>query len=329
MNMITNNSGLSSSMAVWLAHDEYTDGGDLFPGKDVISVTSLIKPTRQFILGKRATPEEYTPDVVDMIRSRIGHALHDSIEAAWKDPRAAMMRLGYPKSIIDRIKINPTEVSDEDIPVYLEQRYFREIDINGHPVVISGKFDQIIDGEVNDTKSTSVYTYINGSKADDYALQGSMYRWISPDKVTSDVMRIQHIFTDWQRSMARADPKYPQQPLVEFTVELMSLEATEAWIRRKILEILANQGLDEPDIIPCSQKDLWMSDPLYKYYSDPAKAAEGGRSNKNFPNYPAAAAHLNKMGKGVIVTVEAEPKACGYCAGFAGCTQKDQYDFKS
>jgi len=68
-----------------------------------------------------------------------------------------------------------------------------------------------------------------------------------------------------------------------------------------------------------------MSEPLFKYYSDPAKAAEGGRSTKNFPNYMAAAAFRNKANKGVVVTVPGEAKACGYCAGAPLCTQRLKY----
>jgi hypothetical protein len=97
-------------------------------------------------------------------------------------------------------------------------------------------------------------------------------------------------------------------------------------MRSKIREILANQHLPEPEIVRCTDTDLWMSDPVWKYYTDPQKAQAGGRSTKNFPNYPAAAAHRNKVGKGVIVEVPSNPKACGYCAAFPICTQQTEYE---
>lgn len=329
MTTLTNHNNISLAMAVWLAHDEYTDGAEEYPGENVISATALLKPTRKMILEARVDPSATPIDVADLIPSRRGHAFHDSIEHSWKTGYAkAMKRLGYPQKLIDRIRINPedTDLTDDIIPVYLEQRHFRPIMVDGHRIIISGKFDQIIAGEVNDTKSTSVYTAINRSKEEDYQIQGSIYRWINPKRVTSDIMRVQYIFTDWQRAQSRINPDYPPQPIHEFTVQLMSERETESWIASKVREILSNQGLDEPDIIPCSDKDLWMSDPIYKYYADPAKAAEGGRSTKNFPSYPAAAQHLAKMkGKGVIVEVRAEPKACAYCAGYNLCTQKNQY----
>ena len=328
---LTNNDGLSLAMAVWLAHDEYEDGSAEHAGKNLISATSLLKPTRQLVLANRVPMKERVVDVSDMIASRFGHAIHDSIEHAWKTGyREAMAALGYPKWVIESVLINPT---DEDLvahpnplPVYLEQRFYRSILIDGIEVIVSGKFDQIINGELNDTKSTSVYAYINRSKEEDYRLQGSIYRWINPDKVTSDVMQIQHVFTDWQRAQARANPNYPQSRLVQFTVELLSIEETERWIRAKIREIADNQDLPESQVIRCSDKDLWKSDPVYKFYADPAKAQEGGRSTKNFDSYHEAMAHRNKAGKGVVVTVPGKVKACSYCPAFSVCSQQLEYD---
>lgn len=325
----SNTAGIGLALAVWLAHDEYSNGAAEHPGKNIISATGLIKPVRQLILGNRVPASDRQVDVSDLISSRLGHAIHDSVETAWKNGyRQALALIGYPKKMIDLIRINPAddELFDGCIPVYLEQRFFRSIIVDGNEIVISGKFDQIIAGEVNDTKTTSAYTWINDSKTVDYQIQGSIYRWINPEKVTSDVMRIQHVFTDWQRALSKSNPNYPKSRLVEAKVELMSLQETETWIRNRIREIVLNQDKDEPDIVRCSDKDLWMSEPQFKYYSDPATAAKGGRSTKNFPNYPAAATYCNKAGKGVVVTVPSEPKACGYCAGFDLCTQKDEYE---
>jgi len=331
MQTLQNSAGLSLAMAVWLAHDEYTNGQDQFPGENVISATSLLKPTRQIVLAPRVPPVDRTQDVSDRIASRFGHAIHDSIERAWTiGYEEAMLSLGYPRKVIEKVRINPSpeECKGDIIPVYLEQRSHRRSKVDGVEVVITGKFDQIINGELDDTKTTSVYAYINRSKADDYKIQGSIYRWLNPTLITSDVMRIQHVFTDWQRSQARISKDYPASRLIEFKVELMHLATTEKWIATKIREILANQDLPEDQIIRCTDKELWKSDPQFKYYSDPAKAAEGGRSTKNFPNYPAAASHCSKQGKGVVITVPGQVKACGYCPAFPVCSQKDEYEIE-
>jgi hypothetical protein len=328
MQQLTNNTGISLAMAVWLAHDEYSDGAAEFPGKDVISATSLLKPIRQLVLASRVPATEREVDVTDLISSRLGTAIHDSIEHSWKIGYAdAMRKLGYPEKVISRVVINPTEVVEEDFPIYLEQRFFREVP--GTNVVVSGKFDQIINGEVNDTKTTSVYTYINRTKEDDYRIQGSIYRWINPDKITSDIMRIQHVFTDWQSSQARINPDYPQSRLVEFSVSLMSLEETEAWIKTRLRQIMQNQSLPEEEVVRCTDKELWKTDPVYKYYSNPETATNGGRATKNFPNYPAAASYKSKQGKGVVVTVPGTVKACRYCAALSICSQAKEYNLES
>lgn len=328
MATITNNSGLSLSMSVWLAHDDYTNGSDEFEGQDVISATGLLKSTRATILSARVPTGTSVPDVTDRIPARFGHAIHDSIEDTWqKHYRTAMAALGHPQKLIDKVVINPDpeNVPKGGIPIYLEKRAFREIIVDGHKIIVSGKFDQIINGEINDTKTTSVWSYLSGSKTDDYTIQGSIYRWLNPKMVTSDIMRIQHIFTDWQRNMVKTRADYPEHRVKEFTCELMAETETEAWIARKIRELISNQGLDEPDIIRCTEKELWMSEPQFKYYTDPKKAAEGGRSTKNFPSYPAAAAHCNKQGKGVVVTIPGEAKACGYCPAASVCSQRLEY----
>jgi hypothetical protein len=327
MQTIRNKNGLSLAMAVWLAHDEYSNGQDEHPGKNVISATALLKPTRQIVLAPRVPVEDQERDISDFIPSKFGHAVHSSIEHAWKTGYVdSMVKLGYPLSVINKIKINPAQPSPDDIPVYLEQRTHRSIVVDGVEIVVTGQFDQIINGELNDTKTTSVYTYINGTKTEDYAIQGSIYRWLNPDLITSDLMRVQHVFTDWQSFKAKIDPSYPPSRLVEFTVNLMPLSQTETWIRNKIRDILRNQDLPEDEIVRCTDKELWKTDPVYKYYADPTKAAEGGRSTKNFPIYAAAAAYASKQGKGVVVTVPGQVKACGYCPAASICTQKNEYE---
>jgi hypothetical protein len=54
--------------------------------------------------------------------------------------------------------------------------------------------------------------------------------------------------------------------------------------------------------------------------NDPA-----AKPSKNFDNLSDANKHLAEKGKGAIKTVLGEPKACGFCAGFDACTQKDKY----
>ena len=234
-----------------------------------------------------------------------------------------MRKLGYPESVIQRIAINPETVTNSMIPVYIEQRYSRIY--RGYR--ISGKFDMIMEGEVHDFKSTSTFAF-KGGKDEDYRLQGSMYRWLNQDKVTADHMIIHFIFTDWMKAMARANPSYPQQRIMDHRVELYPVDQIQKWIDDKLDALEAAAELPEDKLPFCTDKELWREDPVWKYYSDPAKAnTPGARSSKNFDNATEAHAHLReKKGKGAILEVSGKVKACGYCAAFPICSQKDLYD---
>lgn len=324
---ITNTSGISLALAVWLLHDTY----DFIADADYISATSMMKPVRQTILRKRMNPEFLMLDVQDLIATSLGTAIHDSIEKAWIHNRSnALKMLGYPEDVVDAVRLNPTQEDVESdpniIPVYLEQRLFTEF----FGWKIGGKFDLVIDGALEDNKSTSAWAWVSGNKDDDYILQGSIYRWLdsrqSFRRITEDTITIHFIFTDWQKFQARSNPEYPQKRVESRTFQLMSLDETEAWIIRRLNTIKMNLQTKESDIPLCSPDELWMSDPLFKYYADPEKAKLGGKSTKNFNTLHEANAHLeSKAGKGAVVTVPGAPKRCEYCDVFEICNQRKQW----
>jgi hypothetical protein len=311
-------------LAVWLA----TDGYDFRRGeRKAISATALLQSPRRILLGERLDAgSRMQIDVADLIASRLGHSIHDGIERAWRENhRSAMKALGYPENLINRVTINPDpgQLSPDAIPVYLEQRVEREL--LGY--TITGKFDMILEGVVNDFKSTSVYSYISGSKDKLYQLQGSIYRWLNPDKATADHMAINFVFTDWAKAEARRNPNYPQSRVQARRIELLSLVETEAWIRRRLRLLEAHAELPEPQLPRCTDEELWRSDPVWKFYLDPAKAQDPkARSSRNFDNAVEAFAHRAEKGRGVVVEVPGQPRACQYCAAFPICSQKDEYD---
>ena len=102
----------------------------------------------------------------------------------------------------------------------------------------------------------------------------------------------------------------------------MSIQETELYVRSRIREINAYKGKPESELPLCTGEELWMSETTYKYYADPTKTS--GRSTKNFTSPSEAAAYKSKQGKGIVIEVKGEAKACVYCAGFALCSQKDK-----
>ena len=168
MKTYTNVNEIPLSMAVFLVTDDY-DGES--PNEFTISVTSLLKSTRQIILSKRLEGDTLI-DISSLISSRMGSAYHKAVEVAWLNNHVnAMKALGTPNKVIDKVVINPTEVKQGEIPVYLEQRVEKKYG----RWTITGKYDLIVNGTLEDIKSTKTYTYMKQTNKDKYALQGSLY----------------------------------------------------------------------------------------------------------------------------------------------------------
>ena len=306
-------------MAVWLVHDDY----DFLPRERAISATALLKPTRQIILSGRVTGESLE-DLSGRISMRLGHAIHDSIEHAWKTGyKRSLSLLGLPDKVIDRFKINPKpeDLQPGDIPVYIEQRGYRKVG----DWTISGKLDMAVDGRLKDAKSTSVFSFIKGNKDENYRLQLSFYRWLHSDKITQDEGDIQFVFTDWQKSMVNTIPGYPPIRIVNHTVSLYSEEETETLIASKLEDLVRYQDASQDALPRCTDEELWRSEPVYKYYSDPTKT--DGRATKNFDSLIEANNHLAEKRKGVVKTVPGQVKACLYCRAFEICEQRKEYTF--
>lgn len=314
MRKYTNGTNVPLSMAVFLATDKYDHE------EDTISATALLKPIRQLVLAPRVPPEQQLVDVTGLVKSRMGTAIHDAIENSWLQNHVdAMKALGYPERVAKRVVINPLpgELTEDCIPVYMEKRSYREI--NGFTV--SGKFDFVGEGRVEDFKSTSTNTWRSGNKDEDYQLQGSIYRWLNPDIITQDHMAIQFIFTDWMPGRAKSDPTYPSKPVEQKLIPLLSLEETESFISNKLNQIKRYENSPEEDLPLCSDKELWRTDPQFKYYKNPEKR---NRSTKNFDNKQDAYTRLAQDGNvGIVVEVPGQVIACKYCPAFVACTQKD------
>lgn len=310
----------SLSVAVWLAHDSY----DHNPDPNTISVTTLIKPIKSIVLGARATAGGVVEarEISEQTPSRMGTAFHDAIEDAWvNNYKGALTKLGYPQGIIDRIVVNPTELKEDDIPVYLEIRSSKKIG----GMTLSGKFDFVGEGRVEDFKSTGTYSYTAGTKDAGYILQGSLYRLLNPTIITRDDMAVQFIFTDWKPTLAQSDKAYPQSRVLEHKLTLIDVDETQRWAETKIAQIIKLKDAPEEQIPDCTQEDLWQSAPKYKYFKNPANANKpGSRSTKNFDSIIEANIRLaDDKYVGVVKVIPGEVRACKYCNAFNMCKQKD------
>lgn len=305
------------ALAVFLASDNYDYNNE----PNTISATTLMKPIRQVVLPPRMPLVDAKVNLGDMMNNRLGAAIHDAIERAWTDNHeAALSRLGYPTDLIKRIAVNPDpkNLPEDCIPIYLEQRLTRKLGKWN----ITGKFDFIGEGRVQDFKTTNVWTYKNQVNTLKYTQQGSIYRWLNPNMITDEHMDIIYIFKDWKASGVRSDPGYPPKAFHKQSFTLLDLPTTERFIKNKVDAIEKYWDAPEEDIPYCTDEDLWRSEPIYKYYKNPLKTS---RSTKNYDNMPDAMIHfINDGSVGIVKTVPGQVTACKYCPAFSICSQKDQ-----
>jgi len=313
---ITNDFGLSLSVAAWLVDDSYDHNHD----PNTFSTTELLKSTRQIVLSKRIKSKDTVMDVSSLIASTIGNAIHDGINSTWMQHYVqALHKLGHSAKIIDKIRINPKpeEVVPGIIPIYAEQRTHKILG----KYTVSGKYDFIGNGKLEDFKSTTTFTYVKKSNDLKFQLQGSIYRWLNPEIITDPEMLIQYIFLDWSKNKVTKD--YPPSRILAYPIQLLPIKETEIWLANKLIAIEENMNIKEPKLPECTAEELWRSASVFAYYKNPQKTT---RSSGNFNTYHEAHAKLVADGSvGTIIERTGQVRACAYCNGYDLCTQKDAY----
>lgn len=318
--MLTNTTDIPLALAVWLAADDY----DYIKNPKYLSATSLLKPIKQIILGKRYESEE--GDVSDLIPSSLGSTIHAGIEKAWTESYGpALKRLGCSDKIISQIRINPKEIDkDSDIiPVYLERRNFKKIE----GWTIGGKFDMVLNGLLHDNKTTSAFSWMYGTRDEEYVKQCSIYRWLNPDIITEDYFRINFIFTDWAKSNTYNNPAYPANRVMYKDYKFMSLEATEDMIKNKLREVEKYLETPDDDLPRCEDSELWRKPTSYKYYATEEAYKAGKKCNKVFLDLQSALnyQHITKGGRGTVKIIPGEVRRCLYCKCANICKQRKEY----
>ena len=235
----TNKRNFPDFIVQWLEFDEYDYDAN------ALSATTLMQPPRAYAL-KKQNWAELEIDVEDLIASRYGTAIHDSVE-----------------------KVNLTGCKQEE---RLKKAVKNKI--------ITGKYDILKEisekkWQLIDVKSTSVWTVIYGSREEDYKTQLSIYRYLAASNGydVEQTGKIWFIFTDWSAAKAKQDPEYPQTRILVKEVELWSDEQTVKYIgdRIAILEKTADQ--DQNNMPECTKEELWTSGEAWAIQKKGAKRA--------------------------------------------------------
>ena len=277
----TNKRNYPDFVVEWLQHDEYDYD------KNTLSATTLMQPPRAYALTQQNW-DRLEIDVEDLIASRYGTAIHDSIE-----------------------KVNLTGCKQEE---RLKKAVKNKI--------ISGKFDilkEISDKrwQLIDVKSTSVWTYIYGSRDEDYKKQLSIYRWLAIQHNYSVVQtaKIWMIFTDWSSAKAKEDPKYPQSRIVVKEIDLLGDEQTLKYIGERISLLETARDMEQNDMPKCTNEELWASGETW------AIMMKGGkRAIKVYKEEEKAKEHEMKPGYEIIHR-PGKVARCRYCNARKFCNQ--------
>lgn len=322
----SNNLNISPIVGAWLMADDY-DGYDT----NAISATGLMRPIREIILKGRLMRGEIEilgqtviplpTDISALIRARIGQAIHSSLEQVWlsgKGPELTALFNQEEAGTLAQLAVNPADGSPTEKSIFVEKRITKEL---APGIRVTGKYDIVVQGTLNDYKTGSAFLY-KRDKTEDYVFQGSVYRMLAPETITSDFANFHELYLDWSPKTAQLREDYPPAPVITKQVLLMPIEETHKVVMDRIALIQEHQDTDESLLPHCTDSELWVGPTEYKYY----KKADQTRATKNFgTDSNAAYAYLQEQnGVGFIKQILGEAKRCNYCPVFQVCSQKDQ-----
>jgi hypothetical protein len=177
---------------------------------------------------------------------------------------------------------------------------------------------------VEDYKTTKTFTWIKDSKAEEYRIQGSIYRWLNPDIITSDFVTINFIFTDWKQMQAQANKDYPALPIMQRKYPLMSLMETEQYLMERTSLLTANLGKTEKDLPDCTHEELWQRASTFAYYKNPKSTT---RATKIYDTADEAQSRVAADGNvGVVTHRPGKVNRCNYCNARGICHQAEQLE---
>lgn len=283
----TNKNNFPDFVVEWLKHDDYDYDAN------TMSATTLMQPPRAYALS-RQNWEDLEIDVSDVIASRYGTAIHDSVE-----------------------KVKLTNCKQE-------QRLRKGI-MNK---TVTGKFDILKkvgndSWELIDVKSTSVWSYIYGSKDEEYIKQLSIYRWLAIENGYNVIpeAKIWMIFTDWSQERARKSEEYPNTRIAIKPISLWNEDQTMKYIGERITLLDAAVKMKQEDMPKCTDEELWAQADVWQIMKEGRKTAVKNCETEDQANEYIGAMDPKAREKISINLRKGGVKRCKYCIARKFCTQ--------
>jgi len=299
--------GYPKHIAEWLMNDEY----DYVEG--TISATALLKPARIHALTKRHW-DEIQIDIQHLESSKIGNAVHDSLEKAPMSNVLLKEKRFYAE--VDGIKLSgkPDLILKSD-----------KISFNGRDVALP--FDRI--GNLKDYKTTKTWKFIFGSSDEDYIKQLSVYRYIMFRNgiYLDDKGEIDFFFTNWIKQKAINEQKLSYKiRLHRKTFSLMTTDDTENWIQERLSIFKSVESLNDNDLPECIQKELWFDEDKYAVMKGSnikaARVLDTEKDAENYIDYLLDAKPKLKKKDMKIIKRPGQAKRCNpYCPVRRWCNQ--------
>ena len=235
---ITNNKNLPEGIYRAILSSEQRDLDERID----YTVTELLQPNKILLLRKRHD-DEIIEDASDMIWKLFGRAVHYILEKGHSDSQVSVEK-----------RFN-TLIGDK---------------------VISGQVDVMEDDTLLDFKITSIWSYIYGSRLEDYTRQLNYYALLAErNGFKINNLKVIMLFRDWSQGKAEYDKNYPGQ-VEEVEIERWSNEDIMIDLVAKLDSIESDEVREDDVIEPCSRAERWQRDDKWAVMKKGRKSALNG-----------------------------------------------------
>lgn len=293
--MLTNRLGLPQAIVDAVKNDPYTKG------ESDISVTQLIQPPYQ---RKLRLETEVVEDVLDRIWSLVGQVGHGIVERAYpeayedegilwikiKDYFTKLGIWGEVAEVLERKGYTmPQALSAYETHrkhgVVAEKRLFTK----SRGWTVSGQFDVIDNGHLQDYKFTSVWSVLGDTKGE-WVNQLNLLRLLAiREGIQVKRLGILAILRDWSKAKSK-QADYPKHQIVPIEIPMWSVAQAEAYLDERVA---AHQEANPP---PCTDDERWKREDVFAVMRSGRKSAI-----KLHDTRTAAASQAFELGTGYSV----------------------------